>query len=65
MSPWALDRALPNFVAEDDSDARLRASYGEENYRRLVQAKDAWDPENVFRVNKNIPPSGGGNGAAA
>jgi FAD/FMN-containing dehydrogenase len=65
VSPWTLDRALPNFVAEDDSDARLRASYGEENYRRLVQAKDAWDPENVFRVNKNIPPSGGGNGAAA
>jgi FAD/FMN-containing dehydrogenase len=65
MSPWTLDRALPNFVAEDDSDARLRASYGEENYRRLVQAKDAWDPANVFHVNKNIPPSRGGNGAAA
>jgi FAD/FMN-containing dehydrogenase len=65
MSPWTLDRALPNFVAEDDSDARLRASYGEENYRRLVEAKDRWDPENVFHVNKNIPPSAGGNGRAA
>jgi FAD/FMN-containing dehydrogenase len=58
MSPWALDRALPNFVAEDDPASRLRASYGEDTYRRLVEIKDRWDPENVFCVNKNIPPSG-------
>ena len=58
MSPWALDRALPNFVAEDDPASRLRESYGEDNYRRLVEIKDRWDPDNVFRVNKNIPPSG-------
>jgi FAD/FMN-containing dehydrogenase len=58
MSPWALDRALPNFVAEDDPAARLRASYGEDTYRRLVEIKDRWDPDNVFCVNKNIPPSG-------
>ena len=58
MSPWALDRALPNFVAEDDPASRLRASYGEDTYRRLVEIKDRWDPDNVFCVNKNIPPSG-------
>jgi len=58
MGPWTLDTALPNFVAEDDSAARLRASYGEDNYRRLVEVKDRWDPDNVFHVNKNIPPSG-------
>ena len=57
MSPWTLDLALPNFVAEDEPRARLRASYGEANYARLVQAKDRWDPENVFRLNQNIPPS--------
>jgi hypothetical protein len=56
--PWTFDVALPNFVAEDDPAARLRASYGEENYRRLVEIKDRWDPDNVFRVNKNIAPSG-------
>ncbi|MFL5905324.1 MAG: BBE domain-containing protein, partial [Solirubrobacteraceae bacterium] len=35
-----------------------RASYGEDTYRRLVEIKDRWDPDNVFCVNKNIPPSG-------
>jgi FAD/FMN-containing dehydrogenase len=58
MAPWTLDIALPNFNAEDDPDSRLRASYGEENYRRLVEIKDRWDPDNVFCINKNIPPSG-------
>jgi hypothetical protein len=58
MKPWTLDRALPNFVAEDDPASRLRESYGEDNYRRLVEIKDRWDPDNVFNVNKNIPPSG-------
>jgi hypothetical protein len=59
MAPWTLDVALPNFNAEDDPPSRLRASYGEENYRRLVTIKDRWDPDNVFCINKNIPPSGG------
>ncbi|MFL5956093.1 MAG: BBE domain-containing protein, partial [Solirubrobacterales bacterium] len=58
MSPWTLGLALPNFVAEDDPASRLRASYGEDTYRRLVEIKDRWDPDNVFCVNKNIPPSG-------
>lgn len=34
------------------------AAYGE-NYDRLVDVKDEYDPENRFRVNQNIPPSRG------
>jgi FAD/FMN-containing dehydrogenase len=26
------------------------------NYRRLQQIKTAYDPENFFRMNQNIPP---------
>ena len=33
------------------------AAYGS-NYQRLQQAKADYDPDNLFRVNRNIPPAG-------
>ncbi len=41
----------------DDEEGRLRAAYGT-NYSRLVQLKRKWDPDNLFRMNHNIPPEG-------
>jgi FAD/FMN-containing dehydrogenase len=58
MRPWAVDKAPPNFVTEDEGAARLRASYGEKKFTRLVALKDKYDPNNVFSLNHNIPPSG-------
>lgn len=46
-----------NFLTGDEGDERTRAAYGQ-NYRRLVEAKTKWDPDNLFKVNKNIPPKG-------
>lgn len=57
MSPWTVDKAPPNFISADDSAGRLRESFGEEKFRRLVALKDEYDPDNVFALNQNIPPS--------
>ncbi len=57
LRPWGVAKAPPNFIAGDEGQARLRASYGEEKFRRLVALKDAYDPENVFALNQNIPPT--------
>jgi FAD/FMN-containing dehydrogenase len=46
-----------NFLDSDDDTGRVREAYGDANYRRLVEVKAKYDPENVFRNNKNIPPA--------
>jgi FAD/FMN-containing dehydrogenase len=36
----------------------VRAAYTSETYDRLVTLKDRYDPDNFFRLNQNIEPSG-------
>ncbi len=57
MRPWGAGTAPLNFIMEDEGASRLRASFGHEKYERLVALKDRYDPENVFALNQNIPPS--------
>ena len=57
MRPWACYKAPPNFISRDEGPARLRASYGEEKFERLVALKDIYDPTNVLALNQNIAPS--------
>jgi FAD/FMN-containing dehydrogenase len=45
-----------NFLTEEEGGDRIRAAYGEQ-YERLARIKAKWDPDNLFRQNKNIPPS--------
>lgn len=54
MAPHVTAGAYPNF-ASDTGIERSKWSYGE-RYERLVAAKRAWDPDNLFRVNQNIAP---------
>ena len=46
-----------NFTSDEGED-RVRSTYGPEKYDRLVALKDRYDPDNLFRLNQNIKPSG-------
>jgi FAD/FMN-containing dehydrogenase len=50
--------AFLNFVGDPHED-RVRRALGDAKYERLVQIKDAYDPDNVFRLNHNVRPSAG------
>jgi FAD/FMN-containing dehydrogenase len=49
--------AYVNFLMADDGARRVHDVYTG-NWDRLVRAKAAYDPANLFRVNHNISPSG-------
>jgi len=55
IRPFSTGGTYVNFLTEEEGDERIRAAY-RDNYRRLVELKQAWDPGNVFRINKNIAP---------
>jgi FAD/FMN-containing dehydrogenase len=46
-----------NYLEIDPAADRVRAAYPPEDWERLVALKNMYDPENVFRFNRNIPPS--------
>jgi hypothetical protein len=45
-----------NFLDADDGQSRIHEAYGDDTYSRLAEVKAEYDPENVFRHNKNIGP---------
>jgi FAD/FMN-containing dehydrogenase len=55
-APFATGGGYVNFLTEDES-ARVVSAYGS-NYERLREVKQRMDPENLFRMNHNIPPQG-------
>ena len=44
-----------NFLTEDDGPERTEAALGK-SLQRLAKIKAQWDPTNVFRTNRNVPP---------
>jgi len=55
-APFATGGAYVNFMTQEEQD-RVRSAYGS-NYDRLVTLKKKYDPNNLFRLNQNIQPSG-------
>jgi hypothetical protein len=55
LHPYSAGGAYVNMMM-DEGPQRVRASYGD-NYERLARVKTAYDPENVFRLNQNVPPA--------
>jgi FAD/FMN-containing dehydrogenase len=53
------DGAYVNFLG-DEGEERVRAAYPGSTWDRLADVKRQYDPENVFRLNQNVPPSGHG-----
>lgn len=47
--------AYINFMMDDEGEARVRASYGD-NYEKLAAIKAKFDPANLFHVNQNVRP---------
>jgi FAD/FMN-containing dehydrogenase len=55
MRPFMASGRYVNYLGDEEDGDPVAAAYGS-NYRRLQQVKSAWDPENVFNMNLNIPP---------
>ena len=57
LRPFSTGGTYINFLTEEEGTDRIADAYGG-NGERLVEIKTKWDPENLFRMNKNIPPRG-------
>ncbi len=56
--PFQTGDTYVNFMElEGASTTRVEAAYPPEDFERLVALKDRYDPNNLFRFNRNIPPS--------
>jgi FAD/FMN-containing dehydrogenase len=55
LQPYACG-VYVNFLSDEPAGS-VEAAYGRAKYRRLVQLKRGYDPDNFFRRNHNIPPS--------
>jgi FAD/FMN-containing dehydrogenase len=49
-------RAYANFLG-DEGPERVRTAFPGDTWDRLVAVKTRYDPENLFRMNQNIPPA--------
>ena len=54
MAPHATGGVYANFVPEQVGDQQAACR---ENYDRLAEVKNKWDPKNLFRLNHNVEPT--------
>ncbi|GIJ20285.1 FAD-binding oxidoreductase [Micromonospora lutea] len=57
MLPWSTGGVTPAFLSGPRvTTSQLRTGYDDGDYRRLTGIKATWDPDNLFRINHNVPP---------
>lgn len=57
LRPWRDDHQQPNSMSREQAGASdVRRVYGMELFGRLATLKAKYDPDNMFRMNYNIPP---------
>jgi FAD/FMN-containing dehydrogenase len=56
LRPHMIGSAYVNYLGDDDGASVVRAAYGP-NFERLQSVKNRYDPQNLFHLNQNIPPS--------
>jgi hypothetical protein len=55
MKSFSIGGTYINFLTEDEGPERIKAALGAA-LQRLAEVKAKWDPENVFRINRNVKP---------
>jgi FAD/FMN-containing dehydrogenase len=56
MKSFSTGGTYINFLTADDGRERTEAALGK-GLKRLAEIKAKWDPQNLFRANRNIPPA--------
>jgi FAD/FMN-containing dehydrogenase len=56
IRPFSTGGNYVNFQLSEDDSTRTAGAY-RKNYERLQRIKAEYDPDNLFRVNRNIPPA--------
>jgi FAD/FMN-containing dehydrogenase len=54
--PYSMGSGYINFASSDETQERVAATYGEKKFKKLVELKRKYDPDNFFRLNQNIKP---------
>jgi len=55
VAPWSTGVYVNALGVE--GVAGVHRAYGDSTFARLQAVKSAWDPDNVFRLNQNVPPA--------
>jgi hypothetical protein len=56
MKSFSTGGTYINFLTEDEGRERIEAALGS-GLKRLAEVKAKWDPQNMFRTNRNIKPA--------
>lgn len=56
VAPYLTRQVFVNFLEVDADEQHVRAAYTTGDWQRLTMLKKKYDPQNIFRFNRNIPP---------